>query len=262
MTPVIPLDFLDLALALALMGGAIALSLWQRLDLSQNLLMATGRAILQLMAAGAILDLVFALNQPWSVVAIALAMLTIAAITAHNQIDTPGFNLLPTLWLSLFASTALTLSYALIVIIQPPTWYSPQYFIPLAGMVLGNAMNAATIAGERLLTTVRRNPVEILTHLSLGATPQQAIATYRRDAIRASLLPLINRMTVVGLVTLPGMFTGQVLGGSPPLEAASYQLLILFMVACAEAMAAIAITLGMSRHLFNAQSQLIRLDPH
>lgn len=259
MPPLITLDWLDLALALVLIGITLALGAWQRLGLGTALAIATLRGIIQLLAAGAILDLVFALHQPWAVLGVTGVMLTIAAITARNRIS-PQKQLLPTVWLALCASTLLTLGYALWVVIQPPDWYSPQYLIPLAGMVLGNAMNAATLAGERLLTTIRHNPLDIATHLSLGAQPQEAIAAYRREAIRASLIPLINRMTVLGLVTLPGMFTGQILSGIAPLDAAGYQLLIFFMIAAAEALTAILVTLGIAHHLFTPQAQLIPLE--
>jgi len=85
-------------------------------------------------------------------------------------------------------STALTLCYTNLLVIQPPSWYEPQYLIPLAGIVLGNAMNGAAIAGERLVSTFNASKLEIETHLSLGATPEQAVAQYRKDA-KAGLIP-------------------------------------------------------------------------
>lgn len=253
----IELDSLDFAFALALMGAAIALSIWQRLGLTRDIALATVRATLQLLAAGMILDAVFAINQPWLVLGIVVVMLGIAAVAARNRIGAKQQKLLPIVAIALLASVLLTMSYCIVVIVQPPVWYDPQYLIPLAGMVLGNAMNSATIAGERLVSTLRRSTIEIQTHLSLGALPQQAIAQYRREAMRAGLLPLLNRMMVVGLVTLPGMFTGQVLGGNDPLNAASYQLLILFMVAFAEGVAVVLVTQGIARQAFNRQAQFI-----
>ncbi|MGB0563875.1 MAG: ABC transporter permease [Spirulinaceae cyanobacterium] len=255
----IELDSLDFAFALALMGAAIALSLWQRLGLVNDIALATVRATLQLLAAGLILDAVFAVNQPWLVLGIIGIMVAIAASAARHRIAKQGLRLLPIVTVALLASVVLTMSYTLLVIVQPTVWYDPQYLIPLAGMVLGNAMNAATIAGERLVSTLRRSTLEIQTHLSLGAMPNQAIGQYRREAMRAGLLPLLNRMMVVGLVTLPGMFTGQVLGGNNPLNAASYQLLILFMVAFAEGVAVIIVTQGIARQAFNRQAQLVVL---
>ncbi|NEO26914.1 MAG: iron export ABC transporter permease subunit FetB [Kamptonema sp. SIO4C4] len=163
----------------------------------------------------------------------------------------------PLVWLSLAGSTFLTLSYTILLIVQPPQWYSPQYLIPLTGMVLGNAMNAATLAGERLASTLRQSSLEVETHLSLGATPQQAIQTYRQASIRAGLIPLVNRMTVLGLVSLPGMLTGQVLSGVNPINASLYQILIMFMMAFAEMVTVLWVTQGVSQQFFNRHCQYV-----
>ena len=117
-------------------------------------------------------------------------------------------------------------------------------------------MNGAAIAGERLVSTITSSRLEIETHLSLGATPQQAVTTYRKDAIRAGLIPALNQMTVAGIVTLPGMITGQLLSGIDPLDAASYQILILLMLAFANLFTTVLITKGLTRQFFNTQSQL------
>jgi len=258
MTELIRLNGFDLALALAFVGAAIALSRWQRLGLAAPLAIAAGRTVLQLLVAGYLLAAVFALNHPLAVLAVLGAMVAIAAIAARNRISKRLPGLLLTLSGALVASTALTVSYAIVAIIQPPTWYAPQYVIPLAGMVLGNAMNSATVTGERLASTIASSHLAIETHLSLGAAPMQAIASYRREAVRAGLLPLINRMTVVGLVTLPGMLTGQVLSGTDPLDAALYQILIMFMVAFAELVAVLLVAQGVGRQFFNERAQLCR----
>ncbi|MGL5033669.1 MAG: ABC transporter permease, partial [Microcystaceae cyanobacterium] len=184
-------------------------------------------------------------------------MLTIAAIVAKNRIGSGNRALLPLLWGSLFVSTVLTLGYAILVIIQPAAWYQPQYLIPLAGMVLGNAMSSASLAGERLSSLIQQNQRELETHLCLGATPKQAIAGYQQTAIQASLIPTLNQMMVVGIVSLPGMFTGQVLAGMDPINAASYQILILFMIAFANLLTAILVTEGVYRQFFNEQMQLV-----
>ena len=125
------------------------------------------------------------------------------------------------------ASTTLTVIYTTGFIIRPEVWYEPRYVIPLTGIVLGNAMTSATIAGDRLVSNLKQNQIEIETHLSLGATPAQAIAAYRTAAIKAGLIPTINAMMVVGIVKLPGIITGQLLGGVDPFNAALYQMLIM-----------------------------------
>jgi putative ABC transport system permease protein len=117
-------------------------------------------------------------------------------------------------------------------------------------------MNGAAIAGERLVSTINASQLEIETHLSLGATPQQAVAQYRKDAIRAGLIPTLNQMMVVGVVTLPGIITGQLLSGVNPLDAASYQILIMFMLAFANLVTTVLVTQGLYRQFFNQAAQL------
>jgi putative ABC transport system permease protein len=257
MNTLVELDLGDLAWALGLIGIAIALSRWQGLQLEGQLLLGAGRAILQLLVVGYILTLIFALNQPLPVLGIIAVMLTIAAKVASSRISQKISGLLPMVWLSLLISSAFTISYAIALIIQPSEWYTPQYLIPLVGMVLGNAMNSVVLAGERLASGIEKNRLEVETHLCLGATVRQAIRPWQREALRVSLIPMINQLMVVGLVSLPGMFTGQVLGGSDPLNAASYQILILFMIALSDLIAALLVTEGVYRRFFNAQAQLL-----
>ena len=256
MNELVELDSIDLALCLGLMGVAIALSLWQKLGLAGQFAYSAGRALLQLLIVGYALDLVFTLDNWLAVLIIIFIMMSIAAVVARNRIDKKIKTLLPIVWVSIFASTALTLSYLILLVVQPPTWYEPQYLIPLAGMLLGNAMNGAALSGDRLASSLKQNYGEIETYLCLGATPKQAIFSYQKEAIRTGLIPILNNMLVVGLVSLPGMFTGQVLAGATPLNAASYQILILFAIAFTNILVTFSVTEGLYRQFFNRDLQL------
>jgi putative ABC transport system permease protein len=253
----VDLDLVDLAIAVGLMAIAIGLSVWEKLGLELSLAIAAGRTILQLLVLGYVLDLIFALNNPGAILAILLVMLTIAAIVARNRISQKIPRVLPLVWGAILLSTVVTLLYTNFLILQPDRWYEPRYVIPLAGIVLGNAMNAAAIAGERLVSTVNNSSGEIETHLSLGATPQQAISQYRQEAIRSALLPTLNQMMLIGMVALPGITSGQLLGGIKPLDAVSYEIVIVFMVAIANLLTTILVTRGLSRQFFNSAAQLI-----
>ncbi|HEY9761138.1 MAG TPA: iron export ABC transporter permease subunit FetB [Trichocoleus sp.] len=253
----IALDFERLLWAVGLMAVAIGLSIWQRLDLGWSLAIATLRTIVQLLAVGYFLAIVFAWRSPFAVLAVILGMMTIASVVARNRISKKLTQLLPLIWASLLVSTALTLTYTSLLVIRPDTWYEPRYVIPLAGIILGNAMNAAAIAGDRLFSTLQNSRVEIETHLSLGATPTQAIVLYRREAIKAGLIPTLNSMMVVGIVTLPGIITGQLLSGVDPLNAALYQMLIMFILAFSTLLTAILVTYGLSQRCFSQAAQLV-----
>ncbi|BAY41136.1 hypothetical protein NIES2111_55270 [Nostoc sp. NIES-2111] len=258
MQDLIKLDLADLGIAVGLMAIAIGLSAWERLGLELNLAIATGRTILQLLVLGYVLDFIFALDSSLAVLAILGVMLTITAIVARNRISQKIPYVLPLVWGAIFVSTVLTVFYTTFLIIQPDRWYEPRYVIPLAGMVIGNAMNAAAIAGERLVSSLNTFPIEIETHLSLGATPAQAISQYRREAIRAALLPTLNQMMLVGMVAIPGITTGQLLAGVNALDAVSYEILIIFMVAIANLLTTVLLTKGLCRQFFNSAAQLVR----
>lgn len=257
MNGLIELDAVRMGFALGLVLIAIALSAWQRLGLTWNLALATGRTIIQLTAVGYMLEIVFALNNPIAVLLIVAIMASIAAIVARNRISKKIPALLPTVGGAMLFSTALTLAYVNLLVLRPDPWFAPQYLVPLAGILLGGAMNGATIGGERFVSLLNNSRQEIETHLSLGATPQQATIAYRREAIKAGLIPTLNQMLIVGIVTLPGTITGQILSGVNPLNAATYQMLIMFILAFATLTTTVLLVAGLDRQFFNKAAQLV-----
>ncbi len=253
----IELDFIDLIWALIMIGITIALSLWQGLGLEIKLVLAAGRTLFQLLAIGLLLDVIFTLNSPIYVLIIIAVMLTISAQIVRNRIGKRIKGLFPVVWGSIFVGCFVVVGYTIVLIIQPSIWYEPQYLIPLVGLVLASGMTSASLAGERLVNTIKNYRLEIETHLCLGATPLQAILAYKKEAIRVSLIPVLNQMMVVGFVSLPGIFTGQVLSGIPPIEAASYQILVLFMLVLSNLITVLLVTAGVYRRFFNDDFQLI-----
>jgi putative ABC transport system permease protein len=223
------------------------------------LAMAAARTVIQLLMMGVLLEVVFTWRHPMALLALLAAMVTLAAIVARNRISQYVPRLIPLVWVAIFVSSLATIVYTnLIVLRQPDAWTTPQYLIPLAGIVIGNAMNGAAVAGERFVCTVQASQLEIETHLCLGATPAQAVAGHRKEAIKAGMIPTINSMMVVGLVTLPGIITGQLLSGITPLNAAAYQILIMFMLALTNAIATSIVTAGLAKQFFNLAAQLQR----
>ncbi|MDY7021614.1 MAG: iron export ABC transporter permease subunit FetB [Cyanobacteriota bacterium] len=253
----IPLDFTDLTLALGLIAIAIALSFWQQLGLEWQFLLATVRSIVQLAVVGYVLAIILDPLQPNPalIVGFGLLMLTLVTVVTRNRISRKIPQLLYWVWFSLGVSALLIVGYVQTLVIQPTPLYSPQYLIPLLAAVLGNAMNAASVAGERLVTTLNRSQIEIETHLSLGATPQQALKSYRQEAIQAGLVPTLNSLAIVGIVTIPGILTGQLLVGVDPLDAVSYQILILLTIAVANLIATLVLSVGICRQYFSPEAQ-------
>ena len=238
-------------------GAAVGWSLLFRLGLSRDFLLGAVRAALQLGAVGMVIGWVFAQTHWYAIIALMSVMALVAGWTGARQcgLRLPG---LPWVFLAvLVTSVGLVTAYLALVVLGIDTW-TPRYLIPLWGMLLGNAMTAVTLSAERLASGVREGRREVETLLALGASPGQAVARFRRAAVRAALTPTLNAMMVVGVVKLPGMMTGQILGGSPPFQAALYQLLILFGIGLCDQVSASSTVLWLSRGFFTPQAQLRR----
>ena len=224
-------------------------------------MIASLRATVQLLLIGMVLKAVFANVQLVWLVLIGLFMLLVGAREVLQRQQRPfrghwGFTIGATAMLvPSFTLTALSL----IAMIGIEPWYEPQYAIPLLGMLLGNTMSGIAIGLDRFTQTVWQQRAIVETRLALGARCGEAVLEARRDSIRSGLIPIINSMSVAGLVALPGMMTGQILAGSPPLEAVKYQLLIFFLIACSTGFGTIAAVWTASRRLFDERSRL-RLD--
>jgi putative ABC transport system permease protein len=183
-------------------------------------------------------------------------MLGVAAWTVAARQRRPTNTLRLLVLGSLSTGCGLTIVLATEVILQIRPWYNPYYLVPLMGMVIGNSLNSATLAVERLDSELRNGRERVEALLALGATSRQAAAVPMRAAMKAAMIPIINSMMVVGLVSLPGMMTGQILGGSPPLVAIKYQVLVMYMIAFSTTITAFVLTTLRARSYFTAAHQL------
>ena len=201
----------QLLTASVLMAVNIGLSLILKLGLAKQWSIASLRMVGQLLLVGFLLDWVFALNNPFWILGVALFMATIASITAVGRTRKRFSAIYLNSFISILGAGFFVMFFALSGVLQIDPWYSPQYLFPLLGMVLGNTLNGISLALERFMDSlsVRRKEVEML--LSLGATSWEAAHDLIRDALRTSMIPTLNSMMVMGIVSLPGMMTGQIL---------------------------------------------------
>jgi putative ABC transport system permease protein len=257
----IHLSPLDLAIAALLVLALAALSWRLDLGLERRLLIAATRSVLQLVLIGYVLKIIFDQSHPLAIAAITLVMLSAAGyeVMARQQRKFSGGWGLGIGTLSMFVSSFAVTLIALHAIIGVEPWYSPQYLIPLLGMLLGNTMSGIAIALDNLTHNAWQQRGIIEARLLLGQDWNQAIGDIRRNALRAGLIPIINAMAAAGIVSLPGMMTGQILAGSPPMEAAKYQILILLLIAVGTGLGAILAVWSGSRRLFD-QRQRLRLE--
>ena len=261
MTPsLILLSPFDLSLAAALVLLLAALSWRLQLDIGQRVLVAAARSTVQLLLLGLVLKALFHTVDPWFVALLATIMLAVAGyeVMARQKHRLTGFWGYGTGALSMFLSSFSISVMALLVILQPDPWFTPQYSIPLLGMLLGNTMTGIAVSLDNLTRQTVEKRQQIEARLALGQTAAEAIGDIRRDALRSGLIPIVNSMTTAGIVSLPGMMTGQILAGSPPMEVAKYQLLILFLIAAGTGLGSMTAVLIGSNRLFDDRSRLRR----
>lgn len=254
---IIDVSWPDLFLALALMLIAVGLSRWQGLGLTKDFLIGTFRTIVQLVLVGYILVYIFAVGRWYITIAALILMLIVATNAAVGRQKKKSH--LELRWIAgtaMLIGSGFVLIYISMLVVRVHPWYDPRYMIPLFGMIVGSAMNGASIAAERLAGEMQSRRAEVEAYLALGASYQQASQQAVRQALRASLIPTVNGLMVVGIVTLPGMMTGQILAGSSPLTAVRYQIVVVFMQAAAVAITTAIVTLWYRRTFFTDSLQL------
>jgi putative ABC transport system permease protein len=247
---IIELSWWQLALALLLVLVIAAISLRERLGLERDLVIGAVRAIVQLYLVGLILTAVFSAARWYWVLLILVVMVAVATHAAVSRLGKPIPGVYWIGAIALTLSTAATLAYVIGVIIEPRPWWEPQYLIPIAGMILGNSMTSASLAGDRLQSDLFARRDEVEARLALGFSGREAVQPLVRAALRAAMIPTVNGMMTVGVVQLPGMMTGQILAGASPLTAIRYQIVVVFMMAVATALGSLGfVRLAVGRYL-------------
>ncbi len=263
----IDVTWADLALTFALILVAIGLSRWQRLGLERGFLVGAVRALVQLVAVGYVLVYLFTAER-WWLVLIALVVILFSATSAVVQrrrgakkIAGERRTLFTVAGTAMLVGSGVTLAYVTQLVLRVQPWYEPRYLVPLFGMIVGNAMNGAALAAERLASELESRRGEVEAYLALGVSPSRAAAEPARRAMYAALIPSVNGLMTVGLVQLPGMMTGQILAGQSPLLAVRYQIVVMFMLAGGTAMTVVMTVLWYRRSFFTAAEQLAMRVP-
>ncbi|EGQ7759416.1 ABC transporter permease [Vibrio vulnificus] len=225
----------------------LIISHFYQLAIAKEALLSVGRMALQLILVGFYLEYLFTLND-WRInVLWLLVMLSVGASSIVSKAHLPQTQLLlPTLF-GLAGGMLPILSVLLVGIITPTPWYHTQYMIPLAGMLLGNSLNGNIVALQNLFDCYRNRKNEYEAAIALGASPRYASLLFVRQAMQKSFAPILASMAATGLVTLPGMMTGQILGGASPMVAIKYQLIIMIAIFVTLTLS-VAITLELALH--------------
>ncbi len=184
---------------------------------------ANGRMLIQLLAIGYVLTYVLETDEPALVMAVIVFMIGVSAWIALRPLADQRLKLYPIVLISIGACGISVILLVTQLILDLPRWFEPRYVVPLAGMIFANAMNTISLAAERFRSELARN---------------EDYVAARRTAMEAALIPQINALLAVGLVSLPGMMTGQILSGIDPLVAVRYQIMVMCMIFASAGLAA------------------------
>ena len=250
------IGWLGLAGSLVLIAIAAGLSLVQRLGLERSILWASTRALVQLLAVGSVLGVI--LDPDRSVLLAWLwvvAMVTVAAVTIRWRArEIPGVFSLA--FAAVGAATGLGLGVLFGLHIFP---MEGRTVVPLAGMIVGNALASTVVASRRVVGELTDKRAEVEARLALGLPWRDAARPHVRAALRTAMLPQIESTKAVGLVALPGAMTGLILAGVDPVDAVKVQAAVMFMILGAVAITVTVVGLGLTRRLFTSDHRLVRL---
>jgi putative ABC transport system permease protein len=242
---------------LIVINGAISLLL--RLDLERRLFLASVRTVVQLLAVGFLLEWIFR-QEHWATVLLwMLIMSVIAGFSAVGRVDRRYSRMWLDSLMAVMLSAWLLTIVALTAIIHPSVWQEQpaQYAIPFMGLILGNTLNGISLGLNRFTESLAQERDQIEMRLTLGATRWEAARDSVRQAVRTGMIPTINSMMVVGLVSLPGIMTGQLLAGVSPVAAVKYQIVIMFLIGAGTATGTILVVLLGFRRMFNHRHQFL-----
>lgn len=249
-------SWLDMSVTSVLLLAVLLLSRMERLDLERAFLHASARTVVQLVLSGYVIERVFSLGSWYLVLALLSAMSFVAAHEGAKRLSKKLTGAPAMTWFAIFAGTSVNTFVVTEMILKVEPWWDPRYLVPLAGMIMGNALNSGSLAGERFASDLKGRTAEVETLLSLGFSSKEAVAEIKRNAVRSALIPTFNSMLTVGIVALPGMMTGQILGGASLTTAVKYQIIVMFMISSTVLVTALVLISLLKRSYFTQAEQL------
>ena len=242
----------EVAASLALIAVAIGVSFWHRAELEQDIAVAVLRSFLQLTAVGYVIQAIFDTDSLWLVVALLAGMVGFGTWTAYGRAKgVPGATV--PIALALAVAAAVTLGLVLVLGVFEPT---PRYLVPVGGMVIGNSMTAVAVALNRLADEMHDGRRQVEAILALGATSNQASRAIVTRSLRSGMIPLIDSTKTTGIVFFPGTMVGMLVAGAEPVDAVRLQVVLLWVLLGAVALAGlIAVSMGY-RGFFTDAEQL------
>lgn len=236
---IVDMDLVSTFSMYALLVIPIGIFIWLNLGLVRETIISAIRMTVQLLLVGVYLKYILQLNSGLVNLAWVLVMMVAANISVLGK---SGLKRKVFFWRTLSGiavSTFIVSGWFILVAIRPDPFYDARYMVPIIGMILGNCQRSNVMSLERFYSGIRKNEQEFMTYLMLGASLKEAILPYLRTSLKSTVNPSISTMATMGIVSLPGMMTGQILGGAMPMPAIKYQIGIMICIFTAMVIAAL-----------------------
>lgn len=243
----------SLVIASCLMIIPIVISNKEKLGLEKDIIISVLRAVVQLVVVGYILDLVFGMNNPIVIIILILLM----CMNASLNIIKRGKNIKNVFIISFVAIITGSSITIAILVLSGVIKFRPDEIIPISGMIISNAMVAIGLSYRSLTTAFELRKAEVETKLSLGASIKEASKDILRESIKLSISPTIDSAKTLGIVSLPGMMTGLILGGASPIVAVKFQIMVTFMIIASSSIATLIATYLAYKSFYNDRCQLL-----
>lgn len=254
------LDLTLLQLGLAYVFILILFFIFKKRKIKRNklLFLATIRMTVQLVLVGYILVYIFDNPKPLFTFLVLAVMEVFAINNIFQRVNNPLSNKLKiTIAISMAIGTLTSIFYFLFVVVRITPYYNPQFFIPIAGMLIGNSMTGITLGVSQMTSAIKDKKTEIENSLMLGARPKEAVKNIIDDSFDSAIVPTLNSMLGMGVVFLPGMMTGQILAGLSPISAIKYQIAIMLGILGSVSLTVIIFLYFSYKTFFNEDQQLI-----
>ncbi|WP_187396359.1 ABC transporter permease, partial [Staphylococcus aureus] len=232
----------------------IIISYKEGLHIIKDLIVATVRAVVQLIILGFLLHYIFKINDKWLLVLCVFVIIVNASWNTISRSSPVMHHVFLISFVAIFVGTALPLAGT---IATGAIQFTANEVIPIGGMLANNGLIAINLAYQNLDRAFVQDGTNIESKLSLAATPKLASKGAIRESIRLAIVPTIDSVKTYGLVSIPGMMTGLIIGGVPPLQAIKFQLLVVFIHTTATIMSALIATYLSYGQFFNARHQLV-----
>ncbi|MFH1761237.1 MAG: ABC transporter permease [bacterium] len=220
----------SLAFAYLLLLIPLCIAFFYKIKIISSIWVSVIRMTIQLLLVGLYLQVIFKLNHWWLNLAWLLVMIVAADLSILSRCKLRIRFFFISVFIALFSGTSIPLFYFAAVVIRLPGLIDAAYFIPLAGMIMGNCLRADIIGINAFYSSVKDREKLFLHELSQGASLSEALLPHLRSAVESALSPTVASMATIGLVALPGMMTGIILGGTSPVTAIKYQIAIMIAI--------------------------------